>query len=138
MTTVFDVTYFILSYEGEMTALKLIKLCYYSYVWHLLWEEKPLFNESIYANKLGAVIPELYDLLKGKFKVSKEDIPQHNQLTATEKPNIIIVLDYYRKWTAQQLTEINKQEDPWKLAIKSNDNKITDSSIIEYHSSLED
>ena len=136
MTTVFDVAYFILSYEGEMTALKLTKLCYYSYVWHLVWEEKPLFNESIIATKLGAVIPELYDLLKGKFKVSKEDIPQHNQLTAIEETNILIVLDYYRGWTAQQLTEINKQEDPWKLAIKSVNNKITNNSIIEYHSSV--
>lgn len=136
MTTVVDVAYFILSYEGEMNALKLIKLCYYSYVWHLVWEEKPLFTESIIANKLGAIIPELYDLLQGKFKVSKEDIPEHNQLTATEEENILIVLDYYRQWTAAQLTEINKQEDPWKLAIKSSNNKITDSSIIEYHSSL--
>jgi uncharacterized phage-associated protein len=136
MTTVFDVAYFILSYEGEMTALKLIKLCYYSYVWHLVWENKPLFPESILATKLGAVIPELYDLLKGKFKVSKEDILQHNQLTADEETNIIIVLDAYKQWTAQQLTEINKQEDPWKIAIKSIDNKITDSLIIEYYSSL--
>jgi uncharacterized phage-associated protein len=136
MTTVFDVAYFILSYEGEMTALKLIKLCYYSYVWHLVWEEKPLFNESIIANKLGAVIPKLYDLLQGKFKVSKEDIPEYKELTTLEEENTIIVLDAYRQWTAAQLTEINKQEDTWKLAIKSSDNKITDSSIIEYHSSL--
>lgn len=96
MTTVFDVAYFILSYEGEMTTLKLIKLCYYSYVWHLVWEEKPLFNESIEATKLGAIIPELYNLLKGKFKVSKEDIPEHKQLTATEETNILIVLDAYK------------------------------------------
>lgn len=136
MATVVDVAYFILSYEGEMTALKLIKLVYYSYVWHLVWEEKPLFNESIIANKLGAIITELYDLLQGKFKVSKEDIPEHNQLTATEEENILIVLDYYEQWTAAQLTEINKQEDPWKLAIKSINNKITDSSIVEYYSSL--
>lgn len=136
MATVVDVAYFILSYEGEMTALKLIKLVYYSYVWHLVWEEKPLFNESIIANKLGAIITELYNLLQGKFKVSKEDIPEHNQLTATEEENILIVLDYYRHWTAAQLTEINKQEDPWKLAIKSINNKITDSSIVEYYSSL--
>ena len=136
MTTVFDVAHFILSYEGEMTALKLIKLVYYSYVWHLIWEEKSLFTENIIANKLGAIIPELYNLLQGKFKVSKEDIPEHNQLTATEEENILIVLDYYKQWTAAQLTEINKQEDPWKLAIKSSNNKITDSSIIKYHSSL--
>lgn len=136
MTTVFDVASFILYYEGEMTALKLIKLCYYSYVWHLVWEEKPLFNESIEATRLGAIIPELYDLLKGKFKVSKEDIAEYSQLTPDEEIHIIMVLDIYREWTAQQLTDINKQEDPWKIAIKNVDNKITDNSILEYYSSI--
>ena len=38
-----DVASAILNRLGEMTAMKLQKLVYYSQAWHLVWEEKPLF-----------------------------------------------------------------------------------------------
>ena len=40
--TVFDAAAYILEQSGEMTAMKLQKLVYYSQSWSLVWDEEPL------------------------------------------------------------------------------------------------
>ena len=49
MANVFDVADYILKECGEMPALKLQKLVYYSQAWSLVWDEAPLFEEEIEA-----------------------------------------------------------------------------------------
>ncbi len=49
MADVFDVAAYILNKQGRMTTMKLQKLCYYAQAWHLVWAEKPLFDEPIQA-----------------------------------------------------------------------------------------
>lgn len=49
MAHVEDVAAHILERMGGITAMKLQKLCYYSYGFHLAWEERPLFPERFEA-----------------------------------------------------------------------------------------
>lgn len=74
MATVYDVAEYILSTQGEMSAMKLHKLCYYCQGWHLVWEGTPLFGERIEAWANGPVIPALYELHRGAFLVAPGDI----------------------------------------------------------------
>jgi uncharacterized phage-associated protein len=55
-----DVAQYILDNQGAMTATKLQKLCYYSQAWHLVWDERPLFDERIEAWANGPVTRSLY------------------------------------------------------------------------------
>jgi len=55
--TVIDVSRYILERMGEMTAMKLQKLCYYAQAWSLVWDERPLFDERIEAWANGPVCP---------------------------------------------------------------------------------
>lgn len=144
MANAFDVAKYILNKQGEMTAMKLQKLVYYSQVWTLVWDEVALFENRIEAWANGAVIPELYQHHRGKFKVNENMIFNGNQnnLTSVEKLNIDKVLAFYGGYTAQQLSDINHQEQPWKDArgnlhpLAKSENQITQDSIFEYHSGI--
>ena len=144
MVTVFDVARYILEKKGEITSMKLQKLVYYSQAWNLVWDESELFEERIEAWANGAVVRDLYNLHKGKFKVNKESFTEGNSnaLTDSEKENIDKVLDFYGDYTAQQLSDINHQEDPWinargdLPAMAICNNEITRDAIFEYHSGI--
>lgn len=87
MANVFDVAKYILEKQGEMTAMKLQKLVYYSQAWHAVWEEKLLFKNQIEAWINGPVAPSLYELHRGSFLVNATDIPSglSSSLSDTEK-----------------------------------------------------
>jgi uncharacterized phage-associated protein len=141
MATVFDVAKYILEQQGEITAMKLQKLVYYSQAWNLVWSEEPLFSERIEAWANGAVVPELYHAHKGMFKVSEATFHagDSHHLNETEKENIRRVLSVYGEYSAQQLSDFNHQEDPWKNAregippLERSDKEISIESIYEYH-----
>ena len=141
MATVFDVAKYILEERGEMTAMKLQKLVYYSQAWHSVWAENHLFQERIEAWANGAVVPDLYNVHRGMFKIDSGKLINGDSinLSEQEKANIDIVLDYYGGFSAQQLSDFNHQEDPWKNAreglspLERSDREITKEAIYEYH-----
>lgn len=118
MASVFDVAKYILSKRGPMTTMKLQKLCYYSQAWSLAWDEIPLFDEDFQAWANGPVCPELFNIHRGKFVLSSEEISDSfaeiNNLTDEQKENIDKVLDYYGEKEAHWLSELTHQELPWK------------------------
>lgn len=141
MATVFDVAKYILEEYGEMTAMKLQKLVFYCQAWNMVWSEKVLFNERIEAWANGAVIPDLYEEHRGKFKVIAGCFSKGNsaELSPEEKDNIDHVVRGYGKYTAQQLSDLNHLEDPWKNAreglspLARSNKEITIDSIYEYY-----
>jgi len=144
MITAIDVAYYILKKYGVMTAMKLQKLVYYSQVWTLVWDEEPLFENEIQAWANGAVIPDLFVFHKRMFKINTDifegiDI---NQLSDPQKENVDKVFGFYGDYTAQQLSDINHQEDPWINArgdlppMEISNNEITHGDIFEYHSGI--
>ena len=147
MANVFDVASYILNQEGfkKITAMKLQKLCYYSQVWSLVWDEKPLFKERIEAWGNGPVCPALYHWHSGGFIISATDgllKECEGSLESQERETIDAVLRDYGKYTAQQLSDLTHSEAPWKDAnatcpvsghCKA---EISHASMAEYYSGL--
>jgi uncharacterized phage-associated protein len=116
---VLDVAAYILSRRGPMTAMKLQKLVYYSQVWHLVWDEEPLFPERIEAWANGPVVPDLYRHHRQRLQLSIEDRPgggDPEALKPEEIQTIDVVLDYYGARSAHWLSELTHREMPWRRA----------------------
>lgn len=141
MATVNDVAAYILSKAGRMTAMKLQKLAYYSHAWHLVWEERPLFDSRIEAWANGPVVVELYQQHRGQFVLESWN-GDPEVLDDGERSTIDVVLEYYGDKTAHQLSELTHRERPWQEArgglpagARSNA-EITNGSLHEYYVGL--
>lgn len=145
MASVFDVAQYILQKQGAMTAMKLQKLVYYCQAWSLVWDEKPLFNETIEAWASGPVVRELYDMHKGMFEVTASSLQKSDpdNLTPVQKETVDAVLSFYSDKSAQWLSDLTHIEEPWKLARKgfqegeNCESEITIASMCEYYSEIE-
>lgn len=118
MATAHDVAAYILQKQGEMTAMKLEKLVYYSQAWSLVWDEEPLFSERIEAWVNGPVVPALYRLHRGKFKVSEWPEGDPSALTLSQRETVDAVLNYYGNKSSQWLSDLTHREAPWVQARK--------------------
>src|ERR1700722_9730113 len=99
MADIIDVAEYILDRVGETTAMKLQKLVYYCQAWHLAWTENPLFMEKIEAWRNGPVIPQLFNLHKGSFKLQsgffRKKTKKSSKLSPEEQNIIDRVIKYY-------------------------------------------
>ena len=144
MNTCFDVAKYILKKMGKLNTVKLQKLMYYAQAWSLVWDDEPLFNERIEAWLNGPIIPELYNLHRGQFSLTAEELPKGNEnnLTKHQKNSINIVLKDYGDKSTQWLCDLSHLEDPWKEARKGllpaerGNHEITLAAIAEYYSSI--
>ena len=124
----------------EVSTWKLQKLVYYCQVWHLIWHDRPLFDEDILAWINGPVCKELYELHKGKFTISKID--GEGNIDNLQKEVVDRVVSFYGKRSAQWLVNLSHLEDPWRNARKNigpserGNEVINHESIVEYYSSL--
>jgi uncharacterized phage-associated protein len=118
MASAVDVARYILSKTGGMTAMKLQKLVYYSQAWALVWDEEPLFTEDIQAWANGPVVPELYDLHRGQFKVDESTFlgGDIDALTPNQQDSIDKVLEALSSKSGHWLSELTHLEAPWKDA----------------------
>jgi uncharacterized phage-associated protein len=141
MAHVQDVAAYILSARGPMTAMKLQKLCYYSYGYHLAWEERSLFPERFEAWANGPVCPELYRLHRGRFQIAAGDISgEPRRLDAGESESVDLVLSAYGELTAHQLSALTHNELPWIRAraragaadLDASTEPLADEDIFEY------
>jgi uncharacterized phage-associated protein len=141
--TIADVARFILDQFGQMTTMKLQKLCFYSQAWHLASFKKPLFESDFSAWENGPVSRDLYDLHRGKYSVSSVEIPACRELSQSQKVFVEAIVGAYSKFSGDELSSISHMEDPWKQAFE--ESKITGSSstliskikIQDFYSSLD-
>lgn len=142
MATVLDVAQYILERTGHMSTWKLQKLVYYSQAWHLVWADKPLFEEKIEAWANGPVAPDLYEQHKGFFSVTRISNGDSQVLTENERESTDKVIGYYGQYNGQQLSDLTHQETPWKQAREGmgynerGNVEITKESLAEYYGSL--
>lgn len=144
MATIFDVAKYITERTGEVSAMKLQKLMYYAQAWNLVWEEEPLFPNDFQAWANGPVLPTLYNRHRGMFKVDAALFRDADggKLTDSERDNVDKVLTFYGDKTAQWLSNLTHQEDPWRVARgelpagASSEAIIPQAAIHEYYSSL--
>lgn len=114
MATVRDVAAYILAKDGPMSAMKLQKLCFFAYGYHLAWEDRQLFPERFEAWANGPVVYELYDLHRGRYNLSKDDIAGNPAaLDEGEQESVNVVLDNFRAYSAHELSAMTHQPGPW-------------------------
>ena len=113
--TIADVARYILDQCGEMTTMKLQKLCYYSQVWNSYLLKTKLFKEEIQAWSYGPVSYDLFELHRGKYQVVPEAIqPVSPHLISKDSYKIIDeVLKAYGKLSGSQLSDLSHSESPW-------------------------
>jgi len=118
MASVFDVAKYVLEKQGQMSTLKLQKLCYYAQAWSLAWTEEPLFQEEFQAWANGPVCSELFQRHKGNFMIGVDSLGVGNvsNLSNDQKDTINHVLDHYGAWDPYELREQTHFESPWKTA----------------------
>jgi len=142
MTTVHDVAAYILAKKGQMTAMKLQKLVYYSQAWSLVWDEKPIFAEPIEAWANGPVAPALYAKHRGSFEVGALAGGSKDALSPAERETVDTVLQTYGDFTAAQLSELTHSEAPWRDARESlapgerGSKEITHADLAEFYGAL--
>lgn len=143
MASVFDVAQYILQKQGTISALKLQKLVYYCQAWSLVWDGKPLFHENIEAWANGPVVPDLYQLHKGKFEIQSLTKGNPSNLNHEEVETIDAILKYYGDKSAQWLCELAHMETPWVEARGSTpfgapcQNEISCASMAEYYMAVQ-
>lgn len=112
-----DVAAFILDHQGEMTAIKLQTLVYYSQAWSLVWDETPLFSERVEAWATGPIIPELYARHGHLFIVTAGYIAANPSALQDEQIETVeAVLRHYGGRHTQWLSKLTRAETPWKDA----------------------
>ena len=143
MASVRDVATYILQQAGEMTAMKLQKLVYYAQAWSLVWDERPLFPERIEAWANGPVCPDLYKMHQGHFTVTAEQIGGNPKKIDNDGQDTIAgVLKFYGDKSAQWLSDLTHEEDPWRDARRGLDDgergtcEIKLAAMAEYYGSL--
>lgn len=142
MANVFDVAAYILKEKGAMTAMKLQKLVYYGQAWSLVWDERPIFAESIEAWANGPVVPNLYDWHRGLYNVTNCSKGNADALTDEERATMDAVLQAYGDQTSQWLSDLTHSEEPWKAARKGlapgqwGRREITHAAMAEYYGAL--
>jgi len=145
MAQVHDAAAYILHARGPMSAMKLQKLCYYAYGYHLAWETRQLFPERFEAWANGPVCPDLYAQHRGQFTLGDGAITGAPAgLDAGERESIDLVLQAYGDLTAHQLSVMTHREPPWMNAraragavpLERSTEPLRDDEIFEYFDSL--
>ena len=113
MATANDVAAYVLQKQGEMSAMKMQKLVYYSQAWSLAWDDRPLFDDPIQAWARGPVVVSLYEQHRGVFLVNQWSAGNPDALTASEKETIDVVLQGYGNKSPQDLSNATHREAPW-------------------------
>jgi len=142
MATVHDVAAYILRKRGKMTTMKLQKLAYYAQAWSLVWDDRPLFRARIEAWAAGPVVPALYKVHRGQFKVSRWPEGDPARLGREERETVDAVLDFYGPKSSHWLSNLTHQERPWRAARRGlgpgerGNQEITLAAMAEYYGSL--
>lgn len=145
MGTIFDVAYYILDELGEMSTMKLQKLCYYAQAWSLAWDDIPLFDEDFQAWANGPVCKELYDVHKGEFLIESNDLEDYvdgYEFSKDEIETLNVVMSDYGHREAFWLSELTHSERPWRetrgsLPLGERSTKIIPKELMqEYYSGL--
>lgn len=146
MAHVQDVAAYILDKLGGASAMKLQKLCYFAYGYHLAWEERALFPERFEAWANGPVCRELYDLHRGRFQLRPGDIKPTplGRIDRGEAESIDLVLETYGPLTAHQLSAMTHADGPWVAAreraragaLDRSNEELTDEDIFEFFDAL--
>ena len=123
------------------TIMEALKFTYIAQGFHLSLEDKPFFEEDVYAWKYGPVIKQVYDILKDKSnsniidQLQKLSISKFNDM---QKNILSVVFNKYRHLNGWGLSKLTHQQGtPWYETFynknKNENVKIIDKKIIQTH-----
>ncbi len=144
MASVHDVASKILMDCDAISTMKFQKLAYYAQAWHLVWDEEPLFTESIEAWAAGPVVPSLYQKHRGRYSVDSWEWGDPTQLTETERGTVEEVVGSYGRLNGRQLSHLTHNERPWLdarsgLPPGARSNAVIDlDSMADYYSAIDE
>ena len=141
MANIFDVAKYVLNEIGEISTMKLQKLCYYSQVMSYKIRNTPLFSDDFEAWANGPVCRNLFNIHRGKFSLQARDIPNNllTRLTIEEKEVINTAIEDYGRYTGAELSSMTHAEEPWIKArdgiasSKNSNRKISKTSIKNFY-----
>jgi len=116
MATALQVASHILNIHGPMSTMKVQKLVYFSQAWHLVWRDRPLFDEPIEAWAGGPVVRSVWAAHRGQFMVTASQFGLQPPLAPAEAAVVDIVTGHYARWDGAQLSTLTHQEAPWRDA----------------------
>lgn len=143
MANVLDVAAYVLELKQPISSWKLQKLVYYSQAWSLVWDEAPIFEDSIQAWANGPVTPRLFDTHRGQFLINHIQAGDAKKLNKDERETVEAVIEYYGDLSPQYLSDLTHMEDPWLIAREGvragqrSNNIITPDSMAEYYESID-
>lgn len=116
MAKVDDVAAALVSYVGQMSAMKLEKLAYYAQAWHLVRHGESLFADRIEAWREGPVVPALYESHRRLYTITEWQAGDASRLTEQERATVSWVVEKYGAFTAESLSRMTHAEVPWRAA----------------------
>lgn len=134
--------------QNLISNLKLQKMMFYIYSWHLAKFKEPLFEAEFQAWVHGPVIPKLYSQYKEfSWLAIEKEMDEKNAINKIEsnleKDHLELFNEVLREYfgeSAYSLESLVHREDPWIIARKGlakdeiSNEVITDESIIDYYS----
>jgi len=141
---------YVISHGHTLNLIKLQRLLYMAYAWHLAFTEgKNLFEEHFQAWKFGPVNQTLQHhfnaVINPRAPIHLEHRYHRNPLQALkilnddEIDHLELIMDVYGDLSAVQLEEMLRHDDPWSAARKGlasdeqSNREITDEMILEYY-----
>ena len=123
--------------EGvRIDTMKLLKLTYIAHGWYLGFKGKPLFHNEVEAWKYGAVIPDLYHVIKiyGEGNVSAFLLSHYakTELKDKDKDFLKIIWNNYKKFTGFELSDKTHEEGtPWADTWEESTRKLIPNKLIK-------
>lgn len=130
MTSVHDVAAYMLAREGNLSTMKLQKLCYYAQGWHLAWHGERLFDEPIEAWRMGPVCPALYKHHRGKASVEHWPLGSPDKVSSQGAFTLDAIADFYGPFSGFELGHRTHTELPWIEAWESSEPRFRGSAEI--------
>jgi uncharacterized phage-associated protein len=123
--------------EGQgIDPMKLLKLTYIAHGWYLGVNDKPLFENQVFAWKYGTVIPELYFAIR-MFGSENVD-PYVFKLYSGQKPNeetrnfLDRIWNKYKGFKGLELSaKTHENNTPWSIVWARNKNGLISNEIIK-------
>ena len=126
--------------EMALDHLKLQKLLYFAQALSLVRNNKPIFNDSIYAWDHGPVIESVYTAYKdsGRKKIVCDEKDTNTIKLSIEDIQVLDdVLETFKEYTGVQLRNMTHKHLPWKNIFEKDKNHvIKNKKIKEYYTQV--
>jgi uncharacterized phage-associated protein len=142
VASIHDLSAYIVRRTGPIPDLRLHNFLYYAQAWHLVNEEEPLFADRIEAWPPQPVLPTLFSLTEGVWRLDAWPLGDAEKVMDVERETVDEVLDTYGVLDDDRLVALVRTEPPYLEAraglgrLELSSRPITPDALYKYYSSL--